>query len=130
VALGAGVRAGAEFGLERALLGLARHLDAGALTVEFPPVVDAANALGLVAPEEEGRAAMGTVVLDEPDPAGRQTERDQVLAEEPHAHRRAVGLRQLGGDQRGNPELADQVPPPPSAPAATHHLLPFPPDPD
>ena len=109
VALDARIGHGAHLRLERALLGLARHVDARALAVELPAVVHAADPFALVAPEEERGAAMRAVVLDQPDPTRRDAERDEVLAEQTHAHRRAVGLGELGGEQRGNPVLADEV---------------------
>src|SRR5262252_7863078 len=68
---------------------------------------------------------MRAVVLNEPYLPGRHAERDQVLAEEPDAHRWAVGLRQFGGDQRGDPVFADQIPHRRSTPDVTEELVVF-----
>src|SRR5262245_4231660 len=109
VPLDARIRARPHPRLEGALLRLARHVDARALAVELPTVIGAPDALLLVAPEEERRATMRTVVLDEPHAARRYPEGDEVLAEEPDADRHAVDLWQLGGDQGGNPVFADEI---------------------
>src|SRR5262249_57691998 len=61
VDVAAGVRPRADLVLERALLGLVRHVDAAAGDVELPAVIRAAEAALLVAAEEERGAAMGTV---------------------------------------------------------------------
>ena len=66
-------------------------------------MIDAADAALFVAAEEERRAAMRTVVLDEADRAVAIAERDQVLAEQPHAQWVAVGVGQLGRKQRRHP---------------------------
>ena len=46
---------------------------------------------------------MRTNVVDQANLAVRVAERDQVFAEQPHAQRSAVGLRQIGGLQDRNP---------------------------
>jgi hypothetical protein len=94
--------------LEVALFRLVRHVDAVALAAVLPAVVHAAQALLFVPAEEQGRAAVRAVVLDQPDLAGRDAEGDEVLAEEPHADGRAVTLRELARHERGNPVLAQQ----------------------
>src|SRR5581483_4451689 len=50
---------------------LVRHVDAAPDSVEFPAVVDAAEATLLVSAEEEGRAAVRTVGAEQADPALR-----------------------------------------------------------
>ena len=80
---------------------LARQVDAVAVGVEFPAVIDAAQAAFLVAAEEQRRAAMRAIRVDQADTPLRVAEGDQVLAEQAHAHRRAVALRQLRGQRRG-----------------------------
>ena len=39
--------------------------------------------------------------VEQPDPAARVAERDEVLAQQPDAHGRAVGLRQLPASRAG-----------------------------
>ena len=46
---------------------------------------------------------MGTIFVDEPDPAGAVAERDEILAQQPDAHRRAIGLGDLARQQGRNP---------------------------
>src|SRR5436309_5008169 len=48
------------------------------------------------------------MVLDEAEPAGGGAEGDQVLAEQPDADRRAVGLRHLARKECRDPVLPDQ----------------------
>src|SRR6185369_668622 len=82
VPLHARIRDGAHLVLESALRRLARHVDAGAALVELPAVIDAPQAVFLVAAIEEAGAAMRAGVLDEPDRARGDAEGDEVLAEE------------------------------------------------
>jgi hypothetical protein len=72
-------------------------------------VVDAAQAIFLVAAEEQGSAAVRAGVLDDADLAGRGPEADQVLAEQAQAHWRAVGGGHLCGHERRDPVLAHEV---------------------
>src|SRR5207248_1497995 len=64
----------------------------------------------LVPAEEQRGAAMGTVGSQQTDPAGGITEGDEVFTEDADSHRRAIGLRQLAREQRGDPERAEEVP--------------------
>ncbi len=82
----------ADVALHRARGRLARQIDAFAGGVEFPAVINAAQAAFLVAAEEQRRAAMRAVRIDQADGAVRIAKGDEVLAEEPYAHRRAVTL--------------------------------------
>src|SRR5439155_9483974 len=109
VPLHARIGRGADLRLEVALFRLAGHVDAVALAAVLPAVVHAAQAFFLVTAEEEGRAAVRAVVLDEPDLAGRHPEGDEVLAEEPDADGRAVPLRELARHEGGDPVLAQQI---------------------
>src|SRR5579864_2454911 len=52
---------------------------------------------------------MRAVVLDESDPAVGVAEGDQVFAEEPNTHRRAVRLGEFLGYNRRQPVLPQQV---------------------
>ena len=85
-----------------------RHVDACAVHVELPAVVDAAQAVKLVPPEEQRRPPMRAVRVDAPDPPMRVAEHDELLTHQHEAHRLAVGLRQLAGKQGGEPEPAEQ----------------------
>ena len=60
------------------------------LAIEFPAVIDAAQAAFLVAAEEQRRAAMRTIGIDQTNLALAVAEGDQVFAEQPHAQRRAI----------------------------------------
>ena len=93
----------------RACCRLRRQVDAFAVGVEFPAVIDAAEAAFLVAAKEQRRAAMRAIRVDQTDSSLRVAESDQVLAEQPHAHRRAVFLGQFGGQRRRLPIAAEQL---------------------
>ena len=86
----------------------ARHVDAVARNVELPAVIDAANALFLVAPEEQRCAAMRTAVIHHADPAGAIAKRDEFLAEQHQANRRTIAHK-LGRHQRRDPVAAHQI---------------------
>ena len=79
--------------LKVGLGGLVGHVDAVAVDVELPAVVDAAQAGFFVAAEEQGRAAVRAVVLDQADLAVGVAEGDELLAEEqdPHGSESGVG---------------------------------------
>jgi hypothetical protein len=89
-------------------------------------VVDAAQAIFLVAPEEERRAAVRAVRAQQADASLRVAKGDEVLAERAHAHGRAVGRRQLGADQDRLPVLAHQVAHRRARPDARQKLVVFP----
>ena len=108
-ALDARVGSDADLVHEAAAGRLARHVDALALDVEFPAVIDAAQPAFLVAAEEQGRRAMGTALVQQPDAAGGVAERDQPLAQELDADRRAVGLGKLLGEQRRYPIAPHEI---------------------
>src|SRR5262249_17809052 len=61
-----------------------------------------------VTTEEERRAAVRAVILDQTDLTGRGAEGDEILAEEPDPDGCAVFLRKLAGHERGDPVLAQQ----------------------
>ncbi len=68
-----------------------RHIDAVAISIELPAVIDAADAAGFVPAVEQRRAAMRAAVIHHADPARGVTERDQLLAEQHQPHRIAAG---------------------------------------
>ncbi len=93
----------ADLVLEAQLFRLVHHVHATAADVELPAVVDAPETALLVASEEERRAPMRAVFVEETDAPFGVAERHQLLAQQLDAHRRAVGLGQLLREQRGNP---------------------------
>src|SRR5580700_9867361 len=72
-------------------------------TGEFPAVIDATQPALLVAPEKQRGATMWTIFAEELDPAVAVTERDEVLAQQPDAHRRAIGLGDLAHQESRDP---------------------------
>jgi hypothetical protein len=86
----------------------ARHVDAVARDVELPAVIDAADPAFLVASQEQRRAAVRAAVVHHADPACAVAKRDQLLAEQHQANRRAVG-REFRGQRRRNPVMPHQL---------------------
>jgi hypothetical protein len=72
-------------------------------------VVDAAQALFFVTAEEQRRAAVGTVGVDEADLALCVAEGNEVLAHDADAHRDAVWAGQLLGQGDGEPEATEEL---------------------
>ena len=98
------------YALHHALgVGLGRHIEHVAVHIEFPAVIEAAQAAFLVAREEQRDAAMRAELFEQPDLAPAVAEDDQILAHEPHAPRRGVGLDLLA-QRRGDPVAADHPP--------------------
>ena len=85
------------------------HVQAVAVHVELPAVVDAAQAALLVATPVELRLPVGAAPLDQPDGAGRVAKGDELLAEHAYAHGWAVRLGQLRRDQHRRPEAPEEV---------------------
>src|SRR5271165_513532 len=98
-----GRRIGGQADLVTERLRLVHLLDAIAFDVELPAVIDAAQAGFLVASEPQGGAAMRAKLLDEPDAALAVAKTDELLAEQLHAHRRAVGLGEFARQEGRNP---------------------------
>jgi len=73
----------------------ARQIDTLAIHVEFQAVIDAAQPIFLVATVEQRCGAMWAALVEQPDASLRVAEQHQVFAEQPHAHRRTVGLRDM-----------------------------------
>src|SRR6185437_10335996 len=76
--------------------------------IELPAMVNAAQPAFLVAPEEQRRAAVRAIGIDESDPAGAVAKRDQILAQKPHPDRRAVLFRQFTRQRGRLPIAAEQ----------------------
>jgi hypothetical protein len=74
---------------------LGGHVDDVAVDVEFPAVIEAAQAALLVATEDQRCTAMQAELGEHAQLAVRIAEDDQVFAQEPGADRRAVLLRDL-----------------------------------
>ncbi len=72
-----------------------RHVDAAAVGIEFPAVIDAADAAFLVAAEPEIGAAVRTILIDHPDHAAGVAERQQLLAHHHDLLGRTVGVGQF-----------------------------------
>ena len=83
--------------------GLVGHVDALTGRIEFPTVIDAAHARFFVASEEKRGTAMRAVCGQQANRAVGVAERNQVFAEQPHAHGIAVRVRQLRRQQGGHP---------------------------
>jgi hypothetical protein len=94
---------------ELVLDGLVELVDASAGDIELPTVVHAAESTFFVAAEEQRGAAVWTKFVQEPDPALGVAEGDEVLAQEPHAHRRVVGFADLARQQRRDPVSSHRV---------------------
>ena len=104
----AGVGGDAHLVLEVALGGLGRHVDAVAVHVELPAVVDAAEAVLLVPAEEEAGPPVGAEVVEQANVAVGVTERDEALSEDAHTSGGTVGNGDLFREQGGDP-VATQI---------------------
>ena len=89
--------------LEVVLLRLIHHLRAGAGDIEFPAVVDAAQAALLVPAEIQRGETVRAQFIQQTDAPFRIAESHEVLAKQSHPHGRPVGLRDLAGEQRRQP---------------------------
>ena len=85
-----------------------RHVDAVALGVELPAVVDAANAALLVPPVEQRRAAMRAAMVHDTHATRVVAERDQLLAQQ-HQPQRIAARDKLRGLRGRQPVLPHQV---------------------
>src|SRR6266705_5867476 len=83
------------------------QVDALAVHVVLPAVIDAADTAVFVAAEEKVRAAVRAVRLDQPYPAFRVAKGDQVLAHQFDADRRAVGLGNFTRERNRLPEAPE-----------------------
>src|SRR5205823_2428632 len=108
VALGDPIRLRLDVALEIRVVGDVRRIDAIALRVELPAVIEAAQAVLLVAPQKQRGAAVRTFVVHDPDPTRGVAERDQSLAEQHQPDRRAIAL-QFRRHRRRNPILPHQI---------------------
>src|SRR5690348_12741756 len=93
--------------------------------VEFPAMVDAANAALLIATEVKRGAAVRTVSLDDADFVVGVAKGDQILAEQAQANGRAIWIGQLVTQHRGQPEAAKQFAHRRSRPDTTREFVVF-----
>ena len=100
---------GLDLVLERLALRRVRQVRALAGDVEFPGVIDAAQAILLVAAEEQRRPAVRAEGVEQTHPALAVTEGDEVLAQRLDAHWLAVRPRQLFRERYGQPEAAEEL---------------------
>jgi hypothetical protein len=89
-ALDARIGAGFELRLdarERVVVHLrnARHVGAVSFDVEFQPIIDAAQSALFVAAEEERGRAVRAALVEEPEPAVRVAEEDEILTQQADA---------------------------------------------
>ena len=52
---------------------------------------------------------MRAELVDQPESVLGIAEADELVAEQPHAHRRAIGLGQLFGEQRRQPVAPEKI---------------------
>jgi len=85
---------------------LRRHVDDVSFDVEFPAVVQAAQAAFLVAAIDQGCPPVQAVLTQHAEPSLAVAEHDQVLAQQPRLDGRAVALRHLLGHAHRQPVAA------------------------
>ena len=102
-----GGRIGGQADLVTERLRLVHLLDAIAVHVELPAVINAAQAGFLVAPEPQGGAAVRAELVDEPNASLAVAKADELFAKQLHAHRRAIRLGQFAR-QKGRDPISPQ----------------------
>ena len=96
--------------LEPAAFGLAAHVQDLAVGIELPAVIETAQPAFLVAAEGERGLAMRAMLAEDPEPAAGVAKDDEILAQKPRAHRRAVGRGDFFGHAGGQPVPAHDPP--------------------
>ena len=86
-----------------------RQIDAIAVHVELPAVIDAADAALLIAAPEQVGAPVRAVGIQNAHAAVAVAERNQIFAKYAKPDRRAVRLRHLGDQHHRQPEPPEQV---------------------
>ena len=84
-----------------------RHVKAAAGHLEFPTVIDTADAAFFVAAEKQRGAAVRATMIHDADPAGIIAKRDQLLAEQHQADRHPAA-RDFRRHQRRDPVFPHQ----------------------
>ena len=109
--------------LAEVCIGAIRHVEDRAVDRELPAVIEAAQALVLVASERQRDAAVRTALFQEPQLAVAVLEGDQPLAQHLDPHGIAVRARQLLGQADGMPEASEHVAHPGSRPYPAQQLV-------
>jgi len=118
-------RVGRQADLVAELLRFVHLIDAVAVDVELPAMIDAAQARLFVAPEPQRGAPMGAEFIDEADAAPAVAKTDEALAEQPDTYRRAVRLGQFAREKRRDPVSPQHVTHRGSGPGPRHQLVVF-----
>ncbi len=87
---------------------LGRCIDAFAIDAHLPTVEDASEAVALITRQRHRSAAVRTALGDKTDAAVGRTEGNEILAEQAHALRRAIGF-ELGRTAGRNPIFTKHV---------------------
>jgi hypothetical protein len=95
---------------DAAVGGLGRHFHHVAFDVEFPAVIEAAQPAFLIAPEDQRGTPVRAIFVEHPDAAAAVAEHHQILAQQAHLDRRAVGLAHLLRQAGGDPMAAHDLP--------------------
>ena len=88
---------------------LGRHLDHVAIHVELPAVIEAAQPAFFVAGKQQRGAPVRAIFVEHAEAALAVAEHDEILAEQPHLDRRAVGLRHFLRQAGRNPVAAHDL---------------------
>ena len=96
--------------LIRSPFGRIGQIDAIAINVELPTVIDTAEAALLIAAPEQVRAPVRAVGIQNADAAMTVPERNQIFAKDAQSDRRSVRFRHLGGQHHRQPKTPKQVP--------------------
>ena len=99
---------GADLVLEILLRRHIGHVDAGAVRIILPAVINAPKARLFIAAEEQRGAPVRTPVIHDPHPAAGRAKSDQPLAEQHEADGIAAG-HEFARFGRRNPVLAEQL---------------------
>ena len=86
-----------------------RHVRASAVAPKLETVIGAANAILLVAAEKQRGSAMRAELVDQSDLALRVAEREELLAENPDTHLRAIRPRDFPGEQDRHPVAPHEI---------------------
>jgi hypothetical protein len=94
---------------DEAVFGFGRHLHHVAVHVKLPAVIEAAQPALLVAREHQRRASVRAIFVEYADAAFAVAEYNEILAEQAHLDRRAVGLGHFLGQAGRDPVAAHDL---------------------
>jgi hypothetical protein len=100
---------GLDLVLEGRVAGFSRHIDAVAVHVELPAVIDATQPTFFIATKEHPRPAMWAERIDDTDRTMAVAEGHQVFTEHAQPHRCPIRFGQFLGHQHRVPEAAEQL---------------------